>query len=281
MTHVSTPTAMSTVGGNSEGAPCVFPFTFLGNKHEGCTSAGRSDGKMWCATTANYDDDRKWGFCPDQGTRPWPVSRDTGHPPHVHVWAGNLPESSPTSGVDTAPQTLTYPGRDAASPWQGHCPLGTHHPAEMLAIHGGGGFLFRPCPFRQRRGLQIRPPPLWYLLPGWEPAVWVGLYYPECLSAGHGVPCPRDVILLRARPLQWRAAFQVLGGWEKRGKQESPPPCSKPPPRSTEDPSEPPCPIGTTLCQAVGGSSHQGSMLRTQPAGAALCPQDAWAGARE
>uniref|UniRef100_A0A452SMY2 72 kDa type IV collagenase n=1 Tax=Ursus americanus TaxID=9643 RepID=A0A452SMY2_URSAM len=60
-------TAMSTVGGNSEGAPCVFPFTFLGNKHESCTSAGRSDGKMWCATTANYDDDRKWGFCPDQG----------------------------------------------------------------------------------------------------------------------------------------------------------------------------------------------------------------------
>ncbi|KAG5270064.1 hypothetical protein AALO_G00188260 [Alosa alosa] len=60
-------TAMSTVGGNSEGAPCVFPFIFLGNSYDSCTTSGRSDGKMWCAVTKSFDDDRKWGFCPDQG----------------------------------------------------------------------------------------------------------------------------------------------------------------------------------------------------------------------
>ncbi|XP_045888772.1 72 kDa type IV collagenase [Micropterus dolomieu] len=60
-------TAMSTVGGNAEGSPCVFPFTFLGDTYDSCTSSGRSDGKMWCASTKSYDDDRKWGFCPDQG----------------------------------------------------------------------------------------------------------------------------------------------------------------------------------------------------------------------
>nr|AGI02587.1 matrix metalloproteinase 2 [Cyprinus carpio] len=60
-------TAMSTVGGNSEGAPCVFPFKFLGNTYDSCTTSGRSDGKMWCGVTKSFDDDRKWGFCPDQG----------------------------------------------------------------------------------------------------------------------------------------------------------------------------------------------------------------------
>ncbi|XP_064191899.1 72 kDa type IV collagenase [Anguilla rostrata] len=60
-------TALTTMGGNSEGAPCVFPFTFLGDSYDGCTASGRSDGKMWCASTKSYDDDRKWGFCPDQG----------------------------------------------------------------------------------------------------------------------------------------------------------------------------------------------------------------------
>lgn len=42
---------------------CVFPFTLMKKSYTECTSDGRTDGKKWCATTANYAADRKWGFC--------------------------------------------------------------------------------------------------------------------------------------------------------------------------------------------------------------------------
>uniref|UniRef100_A0A3Q1FE05 Insulin-like growth factor 2 receptor n=1 Tax=Acanthochromis polyacanthus TaxID=80966 RepID=A0A3Q1FE05_9TELE len=47
----------------AEGEVCVFPFILMKKSYTQCTTDARTDGKKWCATTGNYDTDRKWGFC--------------------------------------------------------------------------------------------------------------------------------------------------------------------------------------------------------------------------
>ncbi|XP_053119453.1 macrophage mannose receptor 1 isoform X2 [Hemicordylus capensis] len=60
---------MFTLKGNSDGAPCVFPFQYDSKWYAECTTAGRSDGLLWCSTTRNYDTDKKYGHCPLKSDR--------------------------------------------------------------------------------------------------------------------------------------------------------------------------------------------------------------------
>ncbi|CAM5119923.1 unnamed protein product [Natator depressus] len=53
-----------TLLGNANGAPCVFPFKLSGKWYAECTDAARSDGLLWCGTTADFDTDQFYGFCP-------------------------------------------------------------------------------------------------------------------------------------------------------------------------------------------------------------------------
>lgn len=55
---------MYTLLGNANGAACAFPFKFENKWYADCTSAGRSDGWLWCGTTADYDADKLFGYCP-------------------------------------------------------------------------------------------------------------------------------------------------------------------------------------------------------------------------
>ncbi|XP_026514725.2 matrix metalloproteinase-9-like [Terrapene carolina triunguis] len=38
-------------------------FIYKGRSYSSCTTAGRRDKKLWCATTSSYDRDGRWRFC--------------------------------------------------------------------------------------------------------------------------------------------------------------------------------------------------------------------------
>lgn len=59
---LATASCMKTFAGNANSADCVFPFAYKGQIYETCTTID-NENKPWCATTANYDRDRKWGRC--------------------------------------------------------------------------------------------------------------------------------------------------------------------------------------------------------------------------
>lgn len=44
---------------------CIFPFKFLNKSYTECTTEGKTEGRKWCATTSDYDRDKKWGICSD------------------------------------------------------------------------------------------------------------------------------------------------------------------------------------------------------------------------
>lgn len=46
----------------TDGECCVFPFIYNGKTYKTCTTDGPG-GDSWCATTANYDQDKKYGYC--------------------------------------------------------------------------------------------------------------------------------------------------------------------------------------------------------------------------
>lgn len=50
-----------TKGGNSNGAACVFPFTYAGKTYHNCPAY---NGGIWCSITSTYAN--RWGYCKNQ-----------------------------------------------------------------------------------------------------------------------------------------------------------------------------------------------------------------------
>ncbi|XP_034279017.1 epididymal sperm-binding protein 1-like isoform X1 [Pantherophis guttatus] len=44
-------------------SPCVFPFIFENNLYSTCTIDGRSDGRLWCSISSNFDIEPMWVYC--------------------------------------------------------------------------------------------------------------------------------------------------------------------------------------------------------------------------
>uniref|UniRef100_W5NFE2 Insulin-like growth factor 2 receptor n=1 Tax=Lepisosteus oculatus TaxID=7918 RepID=W5NFE2_LEPOC len=47
----------------TKGEVCTFPFKYHKKSYNSCTTDGRTNGDLWCATTDDYNRDQKWGFC--------------------------------------------------------------------------------------------------------------------------------------------------------------------------------------------------------------------------
>ncbi|XP_075903763.1 secretory phospholipase A2 receptor isoform X2 [Nelusetta ayraudi] len=55
-----------TLLGNAHGMPCALPFKYNNKWYSECTTEGREDHLLWCATSTRYDETERWGFCPVQ-----------------------------------------------------------------------------------------------------------------------------------------------------------------------------------------------------------------------
>ncbi|KAM3850433.1 macrophage mannose receptor 1-like [Diretmus argenteus] len=66
-----------TIGGNSFGKPCMFPFMYKDRWYADCTTADSSTRRLWCATETKYDHEL-WGFCPTTSPEHWRKNPITG-----------------------------------------------------------------------------------------------------------------------------------------------------------------------------------------------------------
>ncbi|XP_030015951.1 macrophage mannose receptor 1-like [Sphaeramia orbicularis] len=71
------PRELYTIGGNSFGRPCMFPFFYNNRWYADCTTEGSSTGRPWCAVETKFDH-ALWGNCPTTAKEDWIKHPTTG-----------------------------------------------------------------------------------------------------------------------------------------------------------------------------------------------------------
>lgn len=106
--HFSVPPSLSAPLTGSGSPRCTFPFIYKGRSYSPCTTVGRRDRKLWCATTDSYAKDGRWRFCSPMGEA-WLPSLLTPFPcpaqqpflwaltpgTQAHLLQGNIPALNP------------------------------------------------------------------------------------------------------------------------------------------------------------------------------------------
>ncbi|XP_077171700.1 uncharacterized protein LOC143826690 isoform X2 [Paroedura picta] len=122
--------------GNSKGQACVFPFTYRNRTFYSCTNENTEDGRFWCATTGNYDKDKKWSYCAD--TRQHEVNM--GPCIFPFIFGGKTYSSCTTTGASTGKLWCSLSSNYDMDPKWTYCDASEHHPCHFPFIYKGKSY---------------------------------------------------------------------------------------------------------------------------------------------
>uniref|UniRef100_A0A8C5F0I4 Fibronectin type-II domain-containing protein n=1 Tax=Gopherus evgoodei TaxID=1825980 RepID=A0A8C5F0I4_9SAUR len=129
----------------SDCAACVFPFIYQGRSYPTCTQDGSWPRRFWCATTRNYDRDRRWSYLLAGNSTapcafPFTYQNQTYLGCTAHGDASGRPWCSLTRNYDVDQKRMycldSGRGQGEGQNYMGLCclarPMGTQHPLGLV-----------------------------------------------------------------------------------------------------------------------------------------------------